>query len=158
MASWTDTLVSTRLGQQCKGTAVITAAPIIPRVSTAAASAPTGCCDADLAGVPHRDCFHDKDDRIATLSTDPLDALLVERPERYRGRDRRWDRHYLVVDPAAGGRSKVSIGTEWHGASSIGGFFERLLAPRVMRSIYADELRRLDVYAREQAATRADSE
>jgi hypothetical protein len=57
----------------------------------------------------------------------------------------------FIVDPAADGTSKVTIGTEWQGASGIGGFFERMFAPRVMRSIYADELRRLDVYAREQA-------
>lgn len=57
----------------------------------------------------------------------------------------------FVVDPAPGGTSKVRISTEWNGASGIGGFFERLFAPRVMRSIYADELRRLDVYARERA-------
>jgi Polyketide cyclase / dehydrase and lipid transport len=59
----------------------------------------------------------------------------------------------FIVDPAAGGTSKVTIGTEWQGASGIGGFFERMFAPRVMRSIYADELRRLDVYARERAAS-----
>lgn len=33
----------------------------------------------------------------------------------------------------------------------VGGFFERAFAPRVMRKIYADELARLDAYAREQA-------
>jgi hypothetical protein len=59
----------------------------------------------------------------------------------------------FVVDPAAGGTSKVAIGTEWQGASGIGGFFERMFAPRMMRSIYADELRRLDAYARTQAAS-----
>ncbi len=64
----------------------------------------------------------------------------------------------FIVDPAAGGMSKVSIGTEWHGASGIGGFFERMFAPRVMRSIYADELRRLDAYARKQAASPTGSD
>ena len=59
----------------------------------------------------------------------------------------------FVVDSAAGGTSKVAIGTEWQGASGIGGFFERMFAPRMMRSIYADELRRLDAYARTQAAS-----
>ena len=58
----------------------------------------------------------------------------------------------FIVDPAAEGTSRVTIGTEWQGAGGIGGFFERMFAPRVMRSIYADELRRLDAYAREQAA------
>ncbi len=58
----------------------------------------------------------------------------------------------FVVDPGANGMSNVTIATEWQGASGIGGFFERMFAPRVMRSIYADELRRLDAYARQQAA------
>jgi hypothetical protein len=47
-----------------------------------------------------------------------------------------------------GGRSLVAISTAWEGAGGIGGFFERLFAPRVMRGIYADELERLDGYAR----------
>jgi uncharacterized protein YndB with AHSA1/START domain len=63
----------------------------------------------------------------------------------------------FVVDPTGGGTSNVTIGTEWQGASGIGGFFERMFAPRVMRSIYSDELRRLDAYAREQAASPAGS-
>ena len=45
--------------------------------------------------------------------------------------------------------SLVQISTAWDGAGGIGGLFERMFAPRVMRSIYADELRRLDAYARE---------
>jgi uncharacterized protein YndB with AHSA1/START domain len=48
--------------------------------------------------------------------------------------------------------SRVQIATTWEGAGGIGGFFERLFAPRVMRGIYADELERLDAYARERAA------
>jgi hypothetical protein len=47
-----------------------------------------------------------------------------------------------------GGQSVVQIATTWEGAGGIGGFFERLFAPRVMRGIYADELERLDAYAR----------
>ena len=46
------------------------------------------------------------------------------------------------------GQSVVQIATTWEGAGGIGGFFERLFAPRVMRGIYADELGRLDAYAR----------
>ena len=48
-----------------------------------------------------------------------------------------------------GSASLVQISTSWEGASGIGGFFERLFAPRVLRGIYADELSRLDAYARE---------
>jgi Polyketide cyclase / dehydrase and lipid transport len=42
----------------------------------------------------------------------------------------------------------VQITTTWDGAAGVGGFFERLFAPRAMRGLYADELARLDAYAR----------
>jgi hypothetical protein len=57
----------------------------------------------------------------------------------------------FTVTPA-GDRCRVAIATSWDGAGGIGGFFERLFAPRVMSGIYGDELERLDRYAREQAA------
>jgi uncharacterized membrane protein len=60
----------------------------------------------------------------------------------------------FTVTPEAG-ESRVRISTTWQGAGGVGGFFERLFAPRVMRSIYADELQRLNAYARERGA--ADS-
>jgi Polyketide cyclase / dehydrase and lipid transport len=44
----------------------------------------------------------------------------------------------------------VQISTTWDGAGGIGGVFERMFAPRVMRGIYTDELERLDTYARER--------
>jgi uncharacterized protein YndB with AHSA1/START domain len=56
----------------------------------------------------------------------------------------------FTVTPQASA-SSVRIATSWEGAGGIGGFFERLFAPRVMRSIYSDELERLDRYARERA-------
>jgi len=49
------------------------------------------------------------------------------------------------------GKSLVRITTTWNGAGGIGGVFERLFAPRVMRGIYADELERLNAYALEQS-------
>jgi uncharacterized protein YndB with AHSA1/START domain len=54
----------------------------------------------------------------------------------------------FTVSPQ-GGASLVQISTTWDGAHGIGGFFERMFAPRVMRGIYLDELNRLDAYARE---------
>ncbi|MGH3431936.1 MAG: SRPBCC family protein [Thermocrispum sp.] len=48
-----------------------------------------------------------------------------------------------------GGRARVRISTRWQGAGGVGGFFERLFAPRVMRGIYVDELDRLDAYVRQ---------
>jgi hypothetical protein len=49
----------------------------------------------------------------------------------------------------------VRIDTAWEGAGGIGGFFERLFAPRVMKGIYADELERLNAYAREHSGPSA---
>lgn len=51
-----------------------------------------------------------------------------------------------------GESSRVEISTVWEGAGGIGGFFERLFAPRVMQRIYLEELERLDAYARERSA------
>jgi hypothetical protein len=47
------------------------------------------------------------------------------------------------------GRSRVRIASTWDGAGGIGGVFERLFAPRVVRGIYADTLERLDRYAQQ---------
>jgi uncharacterized membrane protein len=55
----------------------------------------------------------------------------------------------FTVSPQ-GDASIVRISTTWDGAGGIGGVFERMFAPRVMRGIYADELKRLDAYARER--------
>mgnify|MGYP001194581733 CR=1 FL=1 len=55
----------------------------------------------------------------------------------------------FTVTPDGDG-SRVRIDTSWDGAGGIGGFFERMFAPRVMQGIYNDELERLDAYAREQ--------
>jgi hypothetical protein len=52
-----------------------------------------------------------------------------------------------------GSKSLVRISTTWDGAGGVGGFFERLFAPRAMRGIYADELERLDAYARAHRGT-----
>ena len=52
-----------------------------------------------------------------------------------------------------GDTSRVRIGTVWEGAGGVGGFFERLFAPRVLRRLYAQELANLDRYARRQATT-----
>jgi hypothetical protein len=57
----------------------------------------------------------------------------------------------FTVTPA-GDTCTVRIQTQWNGAGGIGGFFERTFAPRVMRKMYADELSKLDSYARQQAA------
>jgi hypothetical protein len=58
----------------------------------------------------------------------------------------------FTVTPSGESASAVRIETSWDGAGGIGGFFERLFAPRVMQGIYRDELDRLDTYARSRAA------
>ena len=54
----------------------------------------------------------------------------------------------FTVTPEGPG-CRVRIDTRWQGAGGVGGFFERLFAPRVLQRIYADELDRLDRYARD---------
>jgi Polyketide cyclase / dehydrase and lipid transport len=50
-----------------------------------------------------------------------------------------------------GDNCTVQINSRWNGAGGIGGFFERLFAPSVLRRILTDELARLDAYARDHA-------
>ena len=54
----------------------------------------------------------------------------------------------FTVTPA-GPDCRVRIETRWQGAGGVGGFFERLFAPRVLSRIYVDELQRLDGYVRD---------
>lgn len=56
----------------------------------------------------------------------------------------------FTVTPEGAG-CRVRIETAWH-PSGVGGFFERLFAPRLLRPLYNDELARLDRYAQEQGA------
>lgn len=44
--------------------------------------------------------------------------------------------------------SRVRVVTRWQGAGGVGGFFERLFAPRALTRLYTDELELLDRYAR----------
>jgi hypothetical protein len=53
----------------------------------------------------------------------------------------------------AGASCDVAISTSWQGAPGVGGFFERMFAPKVMQRIYSEELERLAAYARGDAAT-----
>ncbi|MFB4306820.1 SRPBCC family protein [Actinomadura sp. GTD37] len=47
-----------------------------------------------------------------------------------------------AVSPAAGG-SRVQVTTTWDGAGGIGGFFERIFAPKGLRAIYDEQLAKL---------------
>ncbi|MDQ3722263.1 MAG: SRPBCC family protein [Actinomycetota bacterium] len=61
----------------------------------------------------------------------------------------------FTVTPSGPDACAVRIQTQWNGGRGIGGFFERTFAPKVMRKMYAEELAKLDAYARQQAATGA---
>jgi hypothetical protein len=54
----------------------------------------------------------------------------------------------FTVEPVGSG-CRVIIETTW-APQGIRGIVERLLAPRMLRPLYEDELSRLDAYAREQ--------
>ncbi|MDP9366105.1 MAG: SRPBCC family protein, partial [Chloroflexota bacterium] len=57
----------------------------------------------------------------------------------------------FTVTPNGEG-SRVRIETPWPGAGGLAGLVERFLAPRLLHRLDADELARLDHYARERAA------
>jgi hypothetical protein len=50
----------------------------------------------------------------------------------------------------------VRISTTWDRIGGIGGLFECVFVPRVMRAIYADVLKRLGSYAGEHCSASAD--
>lgn len=45
--------------------------------------------------------------------------------------------------PGSADRSCVTLTTQWEGSGSVGGFFERTFAPRVLRRLYGDMLESL---------------
>lgn len=50
----------------------------------------------------------------------------------------------------------MRISTTRDGVGGIGGRFECVFAPRVMRAVYADELKRLGSHAREHRSASTD--
>lgn len=53
----------------------------------------------------------------------------------------------FTVDPEPYGRTRVRIHTRWY-TDGFAGLVERLLAPRLLRRVYREELELLDRYAR----------
>jgi uncharacterized protein YndB with AHSA1/START domain len=51
-----------------------------------------------------------------------------------------------------GGQALVNIASHFDGETGVAGFVERIIAPRRLHRVYAEELARLDAYAREQRA------
>jgi hypothetical protein len=52
------------------------------------------------------------------------------------------------VTPDGEGASRVQIETSWASAHGLAGIMERLVAPALLRRLYAEELELLDAYAR----------
>ncbi len=50
------------------------------------------------------------------------------------------------VTPQGSG-ARVTLHTEWQGHGGVGGFFERLFAPRALKRVYDAALAQLDAYA-----------
>jgi hypothetical protein len=70
--------------------------------------------------------------------TEPGDGSLVE-SDANSSMVTTW-----TVRPARDGHSTVGVRTTWNGASGVGGFFERIFAPMVLRRIYIEMLNKLD--------------
>jgi hypothetical protein len=62
----------------------------------------------------------------------------------------------FLVEPAAGGRSRVTFETTWS-TPGIRGWIERLMAPRLLERVYSEELRNLEAVARSTHAATAGS-
>ncbi|MEV5916765.1 SRPBCC family protein [Streptomyces pseudogriseolus] len=70
--------------------------------------------------------------------TEPTDGELVEK-DRNSSMVTTWR-----VTPAGEGRARVVVTSVWNGAGGIGGFFERIFAPKGLARIYDAVLARLD--------------
>lgn len=71
-----------------------------------------------------------KRQRDQTVDVDADPAGVVER-DRNSSMVTTW-----TVEPAGEGRSTVALDTRWNGATGVGGFFERLFAPRGLQRIH----------------------
>lgn len=57
----------------------------------------------------------------------------------------------FTISPDGSARSTVHIATRFPASKGIQGWLERMFAPRMLRSLYVDELGRLDNYAQTAA-------
>lgn len=71
-----------------------------------------------------------KRQRDQTVDVDADPTAVVER-DRNSSMVTTWS-----VEPAGEGRSTVVVDTRWNGATGVGGFFERLFAPRGLQRIH----------------------
>jgi len=77
-----------------------------------------------------------KEMRAEVVEPEP-GRVLVE-----RGLDERGTVTTFTVEPAGTGGARVTIRTTWR-ATGVAGFFERLLAPTLLKPVYREELARL---------------
>lgn len=75
--------------------------------------------------------------------TEPEPGRVLTETEEARGMTTSF-----IVDPTADGASHVTIESSWE-SGGVRGLVERMLAPRMLRRLYAEELELLDRYARE---------
>jgi hypothetical protein len=78
--------------------------------------------------------FHATSRRVREMLcdiTEPEENVLVE-----TDRNSTLVTRYTVTPAAAGGGAHVTIRTTWEGAGGVGGFFERLFAPRALTGVY----------------------
>jgi hypothetical protein len=76
-------------------------------------------------------------DQVMTV-TEPVASTLVE-SDANSSMVTTW-----TVHPADAGLTTVRVRTTWNGAGGIGGFFERIFAPKGLRRVYDQMLKRLD--------------
>jgi hypothetical protein len=70
--------------------------------------------------------------------TEPVEGSLVE-TDTASSMVTTWTAH-----PADEATTTVRVRTVWNGAGGIGGFFERIFAPRGLSRVYLDMLERLE--------------
>jgi hypothetical protein len=58
----------------------------------------------------------------------------------------------FTLDPLDGGRTRVTIASDFRTAGGLRGFFEQLMNPAITRRIYREELAILEQVARQRAA------
>ncbi len=59
----------------------------------------------------------------------------------------------FTVDPAGDG-SRLRIESEWESRPGIAGFFERLIAPRLLQPLYREELDLIEQWAQQRGSDR----
>lgn len=83
-----------------------------------------------------------KRQRDQTVDVDATGATVVER-DRNSSMVTTWS-----VEPAGAGGTTVVVDTRWRGATGVGGFFERLFAPKGLQRIHDGVLANLERHLR----------